>query len=183
MPPALCKQRPAAPPAIPPAPAHPQHERHVPHRPGNVYGDDQHPVEQVKEIERKSRWHDIIKEPGPSHRPELQMPGNLPGTPVAPPAHTPTPPTTSDSEDDIEWLCHEGGADLVAFLMSKAIPIKAVSAETKPIHKWTYREILKLPAAAQEEWKAACQRELDILRKHKVYKLVDPSKGHKVIDN
>ena len=156
MPPAPRKQRPAAPPAIPPAPARPQCEHHVPHRSGNVYGDDQHPVEQVKEIECKSRWHDIIREPGPSHRPEPQMPGNLPSTPVAPPAHTPMPPTTSDSEDDVEQLCHEGGADLAAFLMSKAIPIKAVSAETKPIHKWTYRDILKLSTAAQEEWKAAC---------------------------
>ena len=156
MPPAPHKQRPTALPAIPPAPACPQHECHVPHWPGNVYGDDRHLVEQVKEIEHKLRWHDIIREPGPSHWPEPQMPGNLPGTPVAPPAHTPTPPTASDSEDDVEWLCHEGGADLAAFLMSKAIPIQAVSAETKPICEWTYRDILKLPAAAQEEWKATC---------------------------
>ena len=183
MPPALCKQRPAALPAIPPAPTCPQHERRVPHRPGNVYGDDRYPVEQVKEIERKSRWHDIIREPGLSNWLKPQMPGNLPGTPIAPPAHTPMPPTTSDSEDDIEWLCREGEADLAAFLMSKAIPIKAVSAETKPIREWTYRDILKLPTAAQEEWKAACRHELDILRERKVYELVDPPKGRKVIDN
>ena len=91
----------------------------------------------MKEIERKSRWHDIIGEPGLSHWPEPQMPGNLPGTPVVPPAHTPMPPTTSDSKNDVEQLCHEGGADLAAFLMSKAIPIQAVSAETKPIREWT----------------------------------------------
>ena len=93
------------------------------------------------------------------------------------------PPIASDSEDDVEWLCHEGGANLAVFLMSKAIPIQAVSAETKPKHEWTYRDILKLPAAAQEEWKATCQHELDILREHKVYELVGLSKGHKVIDN
>ena len=73
------------------------------------------------------------------------------------------PPTTSDSKDDIEQLCCEGGVDLAAFLMLKAIPMQAVSAETKPICEWTYRDILKLPAAAQEEWKAACRHELDIL--------------------
>ena len=111
------------------------------------------------------------------------MPGHLPGTPIAPPAYTPMPSTTSDSKDDVEWLIHEGGADLAAFLMSEAIPIQAVSAETKPICKWTYRNILKLPAAAQEEWKAACQCKLDILHERKVYKLVDLPKGHKVIDN
>ena len=111
------------------------------------------------------------------------LPGNLPGTPIVLPAHTPMPPTTSNSEDDVEWLCHEEGADLAAFLMSKAIPIQAISAETKPICEWTYRDILKLPTAAQEEWKAACQCKLDILCKHKVYELVDPSKGCKIIDN
>ena len=67
--------------------------------------------------------------------------------------------------------------------MSKTIPIQAVSAETKPIHEWTYRDILKLPAVAQEEWEATCQCELDILCECKVYELVDPPKGHKVIDN
>ena len=51
------------------------------------------------------------------------MPGNLPDTPVAPPTYTPMPPIASDSEDDVEWLCHEGGANLAVFLMSKAIPI------------------------------------------------------------
>ena len=84
----------------------------------------------MKEIERKSHWHDIIGEPRLSHQPEPQMPGNLPSTPVVPPAHIPMPPTTSDSKDDVEWLCHEGGADLAAFLTSKAIPIQAISAET-----------------------------------------------------
>ena len=110
----------------------------------------------MKEIECKSRWCDIIRESGLSHWPEPQMPGNLPSTSIASPAHTPMSPTTSDSEDDVEQLCREGGADLAAFLVSKAIPIQAVSAETKPIREWTYRDILKLPATAQEEWKAAC---------------------------
>ena len=123
----------------------------MPHWPGNVYGNDQHPVEQVKEIEHKSCWCDVVGEPRPSHWLEPQMPGNLPSTPIAPPAHTSIPPTASDSKDDVEQLCCEGGADLAAFLMSKAIPIQDVSAETKPICEWTYRDILKLPAAAQEE--------------------------------
>ena len=150
---------------MPPAPTCPQCECHVLHWPGNVYGDDQHLVKQVKEIECRSCWCDNIRKPGLSNRLKPQMPGNLPGTPIAPPAHTPTPSTASDSKDYIKWLCHEGGAELAAFLMSKAIPIQAISAETKPIHKWTYRNILKLPAAAQEEWKATCQHKLDILYK------------------
>ena len=59
MPPALCKQRPTAPPAIPPAPAHPQCEHHVPHQLSDMYGDNWHLVEQVKEIECRSHWCDI----------------------------------------------------------------------------------------------------------------------------
>ena len=82
------------------------------------------------------------------------MPGNFPDT-SAPPAPTPAF-TESDSEADVEWLCYEGGAGLAAFLMSKAIPHKADSAESKPLHEWTYKDIQSLPAAAQEEWKSTC---------------------------
>ena len=54
---------------------------------------------------------------------------------VVPPAHTPMPLAASDSEDNVKWLCYEGGAELAAFLMLKAISIQAVSAGTKPICK------------------------------------------------
>ena len=40
--------------------------------------------------------------------------------------------TESDSKADVEQLCHERGAGLATFLMSKTISHKADSAESKP---------------------------------------------------
>ena len=78
------------------------------------------------------------------------MPGDFPNT-SALPASIPAF-TESDSEADVEWLCHEGGAGLATFPMSKAIPHKADSAKSKPLCEWTYKDIYTLSAAAQEEW-------------------------------
>ena len=46
-----------------------------------------------------------------------------------------------------------------------------------------FRSILKMPSDKQEEWRKAYRKELDSLRKCKVYELVDPPKGQKVIKN
>ena len=40
-----------------------------------------------------------------------------------------------------------------------------------------------LPAAIQEEWKAACQCKLEMLHECKVYEVVDLPKGQNVISN
>ena len=156
----------------------------VPKWPDNAYG-DKHPVEQVKEIEHTKHWCNIVQKPGPSRQipnePASQMPGKFPNTSTLP---GPIPfSAESDSEADIKWLCCEGEAGLATFLMSKTIPHKVDSAESKPLHEWTYKDIQTLLAAAQEEWKDTCQRKLEMLCECKVYELVDPPKGHKVISN
>ena len=136
---------------------HPIHTCWIPKWPDNAYG-DKHPVEQMKEIKCTKCWCDFIQEPGPSRQipdePASQMPGNFPNT-SAPPATIPAS-AESDSKADVEWLCHEGRAGLATFLMSRAIPHKADSAESKPLCEWTYKDIQTLPATAQEEWKATC---------------------------
>ena len=136
----------------------------VPKWSDNAYG-DKHPVEQVKEIKYTKHWCDIVWETGPSRQipdePASQMPGNFPNT-SALPATIPTF-AESDSKADVEQLCHEGGAGLATFLMSKAILHKADFAESKPLHEWTYKDTQTLPTVAQEEWKATCQHELEML--------------------
>ena len=77
----------------------------------------------------------------------------------------------------------EGEVRLMTMLMSKAIPYRLESAESKPLREWTLRDFQTLLTVAQEEWKAACRCELDILCEHKVFELVDAPKGHKVISN
>ena len=40
-----------------------------------------------------------------------------------------------------------------------------------------------MPTTDQEEWKHACREELESLHRRRVYELVDPPKGRKVIKN
>ena len=178
----LHSQRLIAPPVVPLAPRCPQRECCVPNRPGNIYGDDHYPVEQVRDSDHLRQWCDIVQEPSSSNRenePELAptMPGNLPSTPASP-----APPALeSDNEADVTQLCREGEVRLMVMVMSKAIPYRLDSAESKPLCEWTLRDIQTLTATAQEEWKATCQYKLDILHEHKVFEQVDTPKGHKVI--
>ena len=132
-------------------------------------------MEQVKDIECRSHWCDIVGEPS---RPHSDMPGEFPGTPAPAPPRVPSP---SPSKDDIEQLCHEGGAGLMQHLMSKAIRPKSAD---KPIREWTYKDILHITdAAAHKKWEDACCNKLAKLQEHKVYQLVDQPTNCKVIKN
>ena len=46
---------------------------------------------------------------------------------------------------------------------------------------WT--TVLKLPAKKQEEWKAACWDELEVLRRWEVFEMTNLPKGQKIIRN
>ena len=70
---------------------------------------------------------------------------------------------------------------MATFLLSKVLP--AVSAETKPHRKWTYRDIKTLPLDQQKEWRKVCLTELDMLRERQVFELVNAPSGRKVISN
>jgi len=61
--------------------------------------------------------------------------------------------------------------------------LPTVSAESKPYHKWTYRDIQTLPSDQQTEWRKVCETELNILKEQNIYEYVDVPKGHKVINN
>ena len=51
------------------------------------------------------------------------------------------------------------------------------------MREWTFRDIIKMPKAAQQKWKQVCHKELDSLCRCKVFELIDPPKGCKVIKN
>ncbi|KIK13905.1 hypothetical protein PISMIDRAFT_17667 [Pisolithus microcarpus 441] len=78
-------------------------------------------------------------------------------------------------------LCQEGGADLANFLLNKVVPSEETPNQN--VWEWSYHEIAHLPKAEQQQWEAACQEELDMLQKRKVFDLVDCPKGRKVIKN
>ena len=96
------------------------------------------------------------------------------------PELTPTPvPGPSESEDEardmlepssneeeetsaVAQLCREGGVTFLHFLISKAI---TPSAEEKSPKEWTYRDIITLPDDKRNEWRQACEQELDTLQR------------------
>jgi len=142
-------------------PARPQCERRAPLHPGNVYGEQQHPVEQLQDIESASQWRQTVGEA--SRPPQLDTPDHIPG---GFPNTSATP-----SEEDVQKMCEEGGANLVHFLMGKALTTCKPLYES--VHNWSYKDIACLPQAEQKLWRLACQEELNMLQKCKVFELVD----------
>ena len=202
-------------PELPPTPQKPRRatrERRVPVRPGNVYGESRHPVQQFKEIEKQGEWKKIVGEqPGRSRATGKSRSESVPGSSSAPPAPSDIPAPSASGEasgsapdngsghssDEVEdalramhdelalaQLCREGGVGLINYLLMKAVPpVDENLPDTSNVREWTYRDIARLPPAEQKEWKAACREELEALRRRKVFELVDRPKGRKVIKN
>jgi hypothetical protein len=90
--------------------------------------------------------------------------------------------TTPEEDTDalLARLCQEGGVELQNLLVPKAV---SPTASEKTPKKWKYRDIATLPQAELEEWRTACNEELEALRKRNVYDLVERPRGRKVIKN
>ena len=172
------------------APRRSARQRKVPTLPDNVYG-DKPPSEVVRDIGRFSNWRKQTENrPGSSRidtSKDQSVPGDLPEQAADPPIAQSE--QSHDSEDDVEEqmlirLAKEGGVKFLDILLAKAvIPNDLGSPDNSNIREWTYRDILKMPADTQQEWKLACREELESLRRRNVYELVDPPKGRKVIKN
>ena len=65
--------------------------------------------------------------------------------------------------------------------MGKALNIS--NNQYKNVRNWSYKDIACLPQAEQKHWQLACQEELNMLRKRKVFELVDRPHDRKVIKN
>jgi len=61
----------------------------------------------------------------------------------------------------VRKMCKEGGANLVCFLMVKALTTHDHQYEN--IRNWSYKDIACLPQAEQKLWQLACQEELNVL--------------------
>ena len=85
------------------------------------------------------------------------------------------------SEEDVQKMCEEGGTNLVHFLMGKALTTQDPQVEN--VCNWSYKDIARLPQAEQKLWQLACQEELNMLHKRKVFELVDHPRDRKVIKN
>jgi hypothetical protein len=156
--------------------------RKVSTHPGNVYGDGRRPIEVEKDIEWTRTWKDMVGKLGSSR--------TRPITPSVPPGGFSNGPESNDPQSDSEGnvdkllcLAREGGVEFLNQLLAKAVPPDLETPDTANVREWTFRDIIKMPKDAQKEWKQACRKKLDSLRRCKVFELVDPPKGCKVIKN
>ena len=126
-----------------------------------MYGEQQHPIEQLRDIKSASLWRETVGEAPRPPQPDTpdHVPGGFPDTSATP------------SEDDVQKMCKEGGANLVCFLMGKALRTRKPQYES--VCNWSYKDIACLPQAEQKLWRLACQEELNMLQKCKVFELVD----------
>ena len=170
----------------PPPPRCSEWERRIPTHPGNVYGDNRHPVQQYRDVQQMCQWRDMVGDRrGCSLPPSAPCQSWVPGPSHGKPQHesdTLLPPSRGsvDKVEDllVAQLVQEGGVELVRYLLAKAVLLTESTAESTPIREWTYKDIMHMPEAQQREWKAACCEELEALRRHEVLELVNlPKEG------
>jgi len=171
------------PPEVPDVPAEPPLRRSgrtrvTPHRPDNVYG-DRTPTEIIRDVERQTYWKKTVE--GSSRTCE-QPPVKLP-QPDSSMKHDSDDPL-DDDEVQLLKLQKEGGVRFILYLVNKAIPRHDNDLPSElNVQNWTFRDILRLPAVKQKEWKDACHEELESLRKRNIYELVKLPPGRKAIKN
>jgi hypothetical protein len=165
--------------------------RKVPTNPDNIYS-DRHPSKVSRDIEWTRTWKQMVEnQPGSSWQHSSHDQTESGKSPEQSASKLPTTLSESshDSEDEVDQqlltrLAQEGGVKFQDYLLAKAVPpYDLESLDTSNICEWTFRDILRMPKELQEEWKQVCCEELASLCKCKVFELVDPPKGRKVIKN
>jgi len=76
----------------------------------------------------------------------------------------------------LNHLVQKGGVEFIVFLLNKVV-LLAVDQLV------FYKDIARLPSQLREQWKKACQEELEALRKCKVFELANLPSSHKAIKN
>jgi hypothetical protein len=134
----------------------------------------------MHDIERTRKWKDLVESPSGSSRTrtsqDQQVPGEFPEPTDPLPLHGEQPAVSEDEVDQLVLarLAQEGGVKFLDLLLAKAVPLFDLgSPDTSNIHEWTFRDIQKMPNDQKQEWRKACCEELESLRKHDVYDLVD----------
>jgi len=138
-------------------------------------------------LQRDNLCRRVGNQPGSSCAPPKQPTQNpIPGSSCAPP---PPHQTTTNANDDtgedlvetsgqvcLNCLVQKGRVEFIAFLLNKAVPLAVDQLVI-------YKDIARLPSQLREQWKKACQKELEALRKCKVFELANLPPSHKAIKN
>jgi len=86
-------------------------------------------------------------------------------------------------EETLSYLVKHGGVRYLNTLLAAAVPPGSEIPDTCNIRKWSFKDIMHMPSAQQKDWIDACCQELDSLQEHRVYDLVNPPQGRRVIKN
>jgi hypothetical protein len=174
-------------------------------RPGNVYGESQSPRKIIRDMKNLRTWTQQVslEEDIFPLNPPSRAGSAAPDTPRTSCPLTPRDDAgpsssgirvdsdsdnkpdctfnTAPSDDNMALLCREEGVKFLQLLLSKADeldrPIKS------NICDWTFHDLAQLSKSEQAKWKHACQEQLEALRRHNVFKLVDKPKGKHVVKN
>jgi len=86
-------------------------------------------------------------------------------------------------EETLSYLAKHGGVRYLNTLLAAAVPPGSEIPDTRNICEWSFKDIMRMPSVQQKDWIDACCQELDSLQEHRVYDLVNPPQGWRVIKN
>jgi len=91
--------------------------------------------------------------------------------------------SVDEVEETLSYLAKHGGVRNLNTLLAAAVPLGSEIPDTRNIREWSFKDIMRMSSAQQKDWIAACRQELNSLRERKVYNLVNPPQGQRVIKN
>ena len=91
--------------------------------------------------------------------------------------------SVDEVEETLSYLAKHRGVRNLNTLLATAVPPGSEIPDTHNIHKWSFKDIMRMPSAQQRDWIEACRQELDSLQERRVYDLVNPPQGWRVIKN
>jgi len=195
-------QCPRTPPSLSGGPRRSERLRRVPTCPGNVYGEQRHPTDIERDTRHTQTWREMTDEQRRSQSTSSCSDHFQETNPGPSPPHSSNDPNQSlgecsegsdDSnqsaesvdkvEETLSYLAKHGGVRNLNTLLATAVPPGSEIPDTHNIHKWSFKDIMRMPSAQQRDWIEACRQELDSLQERRVYDLVNPPQGWRVIKN
>jgi len=91
--------------------------------------------------------------------------------------------SVDEVEATLSYLVKHGGVRNLNTLLAAAVPPGSEIPDTCNICEWSFKDIMRMPSVQQKDWIDACRQELNSLRECRVYDLVNPPQGWRVIKN
>jgi len=86
-------------------------------------------------------------------------------------------------EETLSYLVKHGGVRNLNTLLAIAVPPGSEIPDTCNICEWTFKDIMRMPSVQQKDWIDVCHQKLNSLQECRVYDLVNPPQGWRVIKN